>query len=264
MLVDYHIHTKECGHARGEMPEYVEAAIARGLPEMGFSDHMPLPYLPLDEEYMMPTARFPEYLAEVARLQEKYPRIRIRLGVEADFIPGYTEQLVQILSGYPLDYVYGSVHFIDGWLHDDSRFIDGYERHGVDNVYRDYFRLVQGAAESGVFDILSHLDLVKKFGFRPQRDIRGLLEETVAAVAESGKCIEINTSGLRKPVREIYPGKELLELLFGANVPVTLGSDAHAPEEVAGDFDQAVALLRRVGYRKIATFRKRQRYLVDL
>ncbi len=264
MLVDYHIHTKECGHARGQMYEYVEAAIARGLPEMGFSDHMPLPYLPLDEEYVMPAAKFPGYLDEVARLREKYPQIQIRLGVEADYVPGYTAQLLEILSGYPLDYVYGSVHFIDGWLHDDARFIDGYEIRGVDNVYRDYFHLVQEAAESGAFDILSHLDLVKKFGFRPQREIRGLLEETVAAVARSGKCIEMNTSGLRKPVKEIYPGKELLELLFAANVPVTLGSDAHAPEEVAGDFDQAVALLRQVGYRKIATFRKRRRYLVDL
>ncbi|MBE0466671.1 MAG: histidinol-phosphatase, partial [Candidatus Desulforudis sp.] len=110
-----------------------------------------------------------------------------------------------------------------------------------------------------LFDSLAHPDLLKKFGCRPAGDITALYRETVAAIAAAGVCVEVSTAGLRAPVGEIYPHPDFLRLCRDYGVPVTLGSDAHAPEQVGDRFYEAVALLKQVGYREVTTFRRRRR-----
>ena len=138
-LVDYHIHTSRCGHAVGEMAAYVERAIAAGLPEIGFSDHIFLYWLPPDQrdpELAMPEDAFDTYVDDVARLQHRYREITIRLAVEADFIVDHESTLKGILDRYPWDYVLGSVHFIGDWGMDDSRYLARYDAWDIDDYYR--------------------------------------------------------------------------------------------------------------------------------
>src|SRR5688572_19152259 len=152
-LNDYHVHTARCGHAVGRMEEYVAQARAARLPEMGFSDHLYLYWLPLaerDPELAMGEAELDEYVEDVLRLRRSNPDLTIRLAIEADYIEGYQDELREILTRYPWDYVLGSVHFIDTWGFDDSRYLATYDEWDVDALYERYFELVMAAAESGL------------------------------------------------------------------------------------------------------------------
>ncbi|MGE3269748.1 MAG: histidinol-phosphatase HisJ family protein [Chloroflexota bacterium] len=261
-LVDYHIHTARCGHASGEMAAYVQRAIRAGLPEMGFSDHIFLYWVPpeqRDPELAMSEGEFDGYVEEALQLQAAYPEITIRLAVEADFIPDQEATLKGILDRYPWDYVLGSVHFIGDWGLDDSRYLSGYDAWDIDELYEHYFGLVLQAANSGHFDTMAHLDLVKKFGHRARKDTMDLYARVARGLAAAGVAIEVNTAGLYKPVAELYPQQDLLVACRKAGVPVTLGSDAHAPEEVARDFPLALESLRAAGYERILAYQGRRR-----
>ena len=261
-LVDYHIHTARCGHAVGSMEEYLERAVELGLGEIGFSDHLHLYFLPRDRRdptLAMAEEELPEYVESVLRLRDRHPRIPVRLGIEADYFPGQEDVLRRILEPYPWDYVYGSVHFIGDWGFDDPKYVDRYAEWDIDELYRRYFGLVKGAADSGLFDVLGHLDVVKKFGHRPERDPGPLYASVAAALREAGVCIEVSTAGLRKPVGEIYPGPQLLTECARHGVPVTLGSDSHKPTEVGFAYDRALEALKAAGYRSIARFQRRTR-----
>jgi histidinol-phosphatase (PHP family) len=244
------------------MAQYVERAVRAGLPEMGFSDHIFLYWLApeqRDPELAMPEADFDAYVQDVFHLRRQFPEIEIRLAVEADFMPDHEGTLKGILDRYPWDYVLGSVHFIGAWGLDDSRYLAGYDAWDIDELYEHYFSLILRAAESGHFDTMAHLDLVKKFGHRARKDLADLYGRVARGLARTGVAIEVNTAGLRKPVGELYPHLDLLTACRKAGVPATLGSDAHAPEEVAADFPLAIEHLRAAGYDRVLAYRDRRR-----
>jgi histidinol-phosphatase (PHP family) len=262
-LVDYHVHTARCGHAAGAMERYVERAIQAGLVELGFSDHLYMYWLAPDRrdpELGMAEWEHDFYIEDVERCRSRYARdITIRLSTEADFIPGHERELESILRAYDWDYVIGSVHFIDDWGFDDSRYLDGFRNWDIDALYAHYFDLVGSSAETGLFETIGHADLIKKFGHRPLADQRDTYAALAARFAGANVCVEVNTAGLRKPVGDIYPDPDLLRACHAAGVPVTLGSDAHAAPEVAADFASAATLLSTVGYDSYLRFERRQR-----
>jgi histidinol-phosphatase (PHP family) len=267
-LVDYHVHTARCGHAAGAMERYVEHAIEAGLTELGFSDHLFMYWLPPDQrdpELGMAEWEHDFYIEDVERCRRRYASdIVIRLSTEADFIPGHEAELEAILRRYDWDYVIGSVHFLDGWGFDDSRFVRGFETWDIDALYARYFDLVGASAETGLFDTIGHADLVKKFGHRPVRDPAELYAHVAARLARAGVCVEVNTSGLRKPCREMYPHPDLLRACQARGVPTTFGSDAHAPTEVAADLEAATTLMRKAGYAAFTKYAARRRSEVVL
>jgi histidinol-phosphatase (PHP family) len=250
------------------MERYVERAIEAGIAELGFSDHLFMYWLPAaqrDPELGMAEWEHDFYISDVERCRGRYASdIQIRLSTEADFIPGHEQELERILRGYDWDYVIGSVHFIGEWGFDDSRYIAEFASRDIDSVYAEYFSLVAASAETGLFDTIGHSDLVKKFGHRPRSDPARWYEEVAGRIAKTGVCVEVNTAGLRKPVGEIYPHPELLAAFKAAGVPVTLGSDAHAPGEVAADFGAGCELLKQVGYAEFVKYEGRRRSHVRL
>ncbi len=266
MLVDYHTHHYRCGHAEGRMDEYVEAAITAGLAEIGLSDHSPIYHLGADPHPLPRTAmsqhEFPAYVAEMTAVRERFAgAITVRLGVESDYVLGWDEHYRTLWRQYPLDYVIGSVHWLDRWSIFSHELPPG---RSADDVYAEYLHTTQAAARSGAYDIIGHLDCLKTSGHIPDLRITPLLEATVRVLAECGIVVELNTSGWRKPVADCYPRAELLACCHHYGVRVTLSSDAHAPELVAGGYADAVGLLRDIGYREIATFAQRQRRMVPL
>lgn len=266
-MINYHIHTKRCGHAYGEIEEYVAEAKKVGLKEIGFSDHIPMYFLPVEERdktIAMAEEELPTYVEEVLSLRRNNPELKIKLGIEADFEPGSEEQLRQILCKFPLDYVFGSIHFLDGWGYDNPAYIEEYNQRKIDDIYETYFKKLKDAASSGLFDILAHPDLIKKMGFKPEKSMLPLYEQTVKVISEKAVCIEVNTAGLRAPVKELYPNKEFLELCFHYGVPVTIGTDAHHPSQVGEGLQEGFQLIKEVGYKQIATFEKRKRIMVDI
>jgi histidinol-phosphatase (PHP family) len=260
---DTHTHTARCGHAAGRDEEIVEAAIGRGLAAIAITDHMPFYWLPPqqhDPHLAMSADELPRYVEAVLGLKERYRgRIEVLLGIEADFIPTHGAELVRILEAYPFDVVLGSVHVVDGWLVDApsslARLSRGQDE--VDRVWGRYAELLIAAAGSGLFDVLAHLDLPKKFGHRPSRPFAGRQADVVAAVAASGCAVELSSAGRRKPVGEDYPAPELVRVLASAGARFVLSSDAHAPAEVGYAFVELVSGARACGIRDVMVFRRR-------
>jgi histidinol-phosphatase (PHP family) len=251
-----------CGHAEGEMEKYIAVAKQRGLQELGFSDHIPMYFLPekeRDSSIAMREEDLPGYVQKIKDLQKTFYPWPIKIGIEADYIPGMETKLADILRQYDFDYVLGSIHFLDGWGFDNPANIDGYKKCDLWELYRQYFFTLGQAAVSGLFDVLAHPDLIKKFGFDPGRELDRSYREALQQISDSGVCVEINTAGLRVPKKEIYPSPEFLNLCFENKVPVSLGSDAHKPEQVGADFNLALELLRSIGYNQVVKFDRRNR-----
>jgi len=257
-ICDYHMHTYLCGHASGQPEDYAQQAIQKGLKEIGFSDHAPL-LSHCDPTVTMDRDQLPDYCAMIEQVRDRMQdKLKILVGIEADFLTGYEEQTAEMLKSYSFDYVIGSVHFIQEWAFDNPAEKTGWDNKDTNKIYRQYFEALRSSAQTGLFDIMGHIDLVKKFGHRATEDISEDILQTAEVFKQAGVAIEINTSGLRKPVKEIYPSLALLKFFCEKNVPVTFGSDSHAPEEVGYAFDQAVALAKEAGYKEYVTFSKRK------
>ncbi len=198
-------------------------------------------------------------LKKSARRKTIFRRLTIRLALEVDYLPGHEEWIRELAARHPWDYFIGSVHYVsDSWAIDDPQKLSEWKNRDAFEVWSAYFERLTMAAESKLFEIIGHADLPKKFGHRPTRDCAPLYEKFLAAAKQSGCAIELNTAGLRKDCREIYPSREILELAFQKGVPITFGSDAHAAGEVGMNFAEAVQLARSVGYKECRRFERRK------
>ncbi len=279
MLTDYHLHLRpddaqaspERYFTVANAERYREAASARGIEELGVSEHV---------------YRFREAL-EVWRhpFWERYAhddldsycafvreQTDLRLGIEADFVPGAEDRTASLLQARDFDYVVGSVHFIREGAVDMDEYTVWNPKdpsRSPEQVWRRYFEMVAESAASGLFDIIAHPDLVKYFGGahperRPEGDPRRYYEPVVEAALDVGVAIEISTAGLRKPAGEIYPAPAFLEMCVEAGVPLALSSDAHRPQDVGAGYEQALALLGELGVGELATFERRRRTMCPL
>ena len=255
---DLHMHTPLCRHAVGEPVEYARRADETGLTEIGFSDHSPMLRDDFDN-WRMFDRQLDEYVAKVRLAQREFPELTIRLALEVDYLPGQEEWIRKLAARHPWDYFIGSVHYVsDSWDIDNPAKLSEWKKRDAFEVWSAYFERLTLAAESKLFEIIGHVDLPKKFGISPAQDCTPLYEKFLNAAAKSNCAIELNTAGLRKDCKEIYPSRELLEIAFQKNVPITFGSDAHAPGEVGMNFPEVVELARSAGYRESRRFEQRK------
>jgi len=271
MKVDLHNHTKLCNHATGEVEEYVKKAIEKDIKIFGFSDHAPMDF---DKNYRMGFEDMKIYEKWIKDAKEKFKeKIEILFAYEVDFLPGLMDKRVLEAD---VDYLIGSVHFLpkskshkeivihqDLWGFDNPEFIGEYKNQDINKIYQDYFDAIEAMAKSSLFDIVGHLDLIKVFNFKPTKDIRLIAQKALKAIKKSDMVLEINSAGFRKPVNEPYPSKELLEVAYELDIPITFGSDAHKPEQVGFKLEKIIELAKEIGYKKCAIFRKRERELIN-
>ena len=256
------MHTPLCGHATGEPVDYARRALEVGLTEIGFSDHSPMRLDDFDD-WRMRNDQLDEYVEKVRRAQRELPQLTIRLALEVDYLPGHEDWIRDLAARHPWDYLIGSVHYVsEGWAIDNPNKLSEWNQRDSFEVWTIYFDLLTRAAETGLFEIIGHADLPKKFGHRPTRDCTPLYEKFLNAARKHNCAIELNTAGLRKDCQEIYPSRQILELAFQKGVPVTFGSDAHAPGEVGMNFAEAIQLARQTGYGESCRFAQRQRQLL--
>jgi histidinol-phosphatase (PHP family) len=254
MLVDYHIHA--AGHGEYEysmvwIEQFVINARRRNINEIGFSEH--------DE--------FSSWvnIDVIKAVQAKNNDIRIRLGMEADYIPGQENGIRQKVTAYDYDYVIGSIHFINNWGFDNPEYKDRFDQYNIDEIYGAYFNLVEEMIRTGLFDVVGHMDLVKIWGHRPKnRSLIDYVKPVLNTIKKSGMVVEINSAGLRKPVKEIYPAHEIVQLMFSLNIPITLSSDAHHPEQVGEGFSETIDLITRCGYRSIIQFDQHRKTVIQI
>jgi histidinol-phosphatase (PHP family) len=262
-MIDIHNHTSLCGHASGTPEEYIEQAIKKGIEIYGFSDHAPLPDH-LREGVTMKSSEAEEYIKKIERVRDIYEdRISVMIGFEVDY-PLHKSFSRDYFDDPRIDYIIGSIHYIKEQPVDYEEDLRIYKEKGIDQVYREYYETLVELAASGLVDILGHLDLIKKFGYRSSEDLSGYIKEIAYQAKKTDTAIEINTAGLRKPVNELYPSREILEILQKQGVQFTIGADAHSPEEVGSDLTIAAELLRSIGVKELVYFSKREKKVQPL
>ncbi len=255
--IDLHNHTTRCHHAEGTIDEYIQRAIELGIDIYGFSEHAPMDF---DPHYRLKFEEMKGYEQEVLAAKQSYQeQIDIRLGYEVDYLEGHIDR--RVLEA-PVDYLIGSVHFLDKWSFDNPEFIGEWKSRNIDEIWRAYFEAIEAMAKYGKFNIVGHFDLIKVFKFLPSKDIRLLAKEALRAIKKSGMPLEINGAGLRKPIRELYPSQPLLEEAYAYGIPITFGSDAHSISQVGFGYSEAIALAKGVGYTQAVTFKQKERQLM--
>ena len=260
MIVDYHLHLRDddgnIAHRVDAVGPFLETALARGVNEIAFTEHV---------YYFRQTAEIWDvpYLAERcvydldaycdAVLEAKRGGLPVKLGIEIDYVGERQQRLAELLEGYPWDFRLGSVHWLGGAAVDMSP--GAWEVMTVDEIWQRYTGALCELAVSGAVEALAHADLPKIFGRRPEAPLLAALHEQAAfAIAASGVAVEISTAGLRKPVGELYPDPAFLDACVGAGTPITLASDAHEPDLVGAEFQQALALARAAGCQTVTVF----------
>lgn len=292
-MSDYHLHLHPHRPMPGAPPagvyppgyidRYVEVALARGVTELGFTEHLyrcveseaalghwwedePNPVL-RDQMIEMVTREsnlsLERYVSVV--LDAKQRGLPVKLGLEVDFQPGTERKVLDLIAPYPWDFLIGSVHWIGGWDFADHAAAAEFGERGIETAWRQYFELETQLAGAGMVDVLAHADVIKKVGLRPAPEVmEELYRPVVAAAAASGIAVEVSSGGLRRESNEIFPAQSLLDLAHEAGVPITLASDGHLAEQAGLGHDLVVATARAAGYTSYLRFDRRHALPTDL
>jgi histidinol-phosphatase (PHP family) len=260
ILYETHSHTPLCKHAIGDPSEYAQAAYDCGLRGLTVTCHNPMPN-GYSAGVRMEMDQFQEYVDLVEQTRVQWDgRLDVRLGLECDYFPGYESWLEKQVTAADFHYILGSVHpqcreFYDKFWQDDP--ID---------FQLSYFDQLAQTAEQGLFDCLSHPDLVKNetsTDWNPLKildDIRAALDR----IARTGIAMELNTSGLRKTISEMNPCPEILLEIRAREIPIVIGADAHDPGRVGDRFVEALDLLAKCGFESVSYFLERRRHDVPI
>jgi histidinol-phosphatase (PHP family) len=267
MLTDYHVHLRPDDPAAtaaeyftaDNAARYREIAAERGIQELGVAEHVYRFTAALD------VWQHPLWVESAHDDIDRYcdfvrDETDLKLGIEADFIPGREERMRALLEQRDWDYVIGSIHFLAEGALDYDRFDVWNSARSADHVWKTYFTWLGELAASGMYDIMAHPDLVKHWGRErpwPEKDLRFYYDLAMEQIAESGIAVEVSTAGLRKPVGEIYPAVAFLEMVVDAGNPIVLSSDAHTPEHLGHEYERALELLDAVGINELAVFERR-------
>ena len=260
VLFESHSHTPLCKHAFGEPSEYAEVALRRGLKGLIVTCHNPMPN-GFSARVRMGEDELEQYVDLVAATTDRFrDRVDVRLGLEADYFEGMEAYLERQLGSADFHFVLGSVHpQID-------EFRERYWQDDLVEVQRTYFRLLAKSAETGLFDSISHPDLIKNFtaeAWRPEM-IMDEICRTLDRIADCGVAMELNTSGVNKTISEMNPMPAMLREMAVRRIPITLGSDAHIPERVADGYETALEILKDCGFTHVNYFLQRQRHEVAI
>ena len=244
MLVDLHVHGMAHGefkHSEEELRAFLDCAEKQELDILGFAEH----------DWFLEDIDFPL----IRQLQGSTP-VELRVGVEVDHRPG--REPFGKLDTYPFDYLIGSVHEIDGFLFDHPDYLEMYKKWDRDALYTAYFELLEDLIRSGSYDVVGHFDLIKVFGCRPSKSIVPVVTDLLEQVKKKDLVVEVNTAGKYKPVGELYPSREILQLCLDLGVFITLGSDAHLPSHVGRDLAEQAEVLVGLGFKEVVAFKNRK------
>ena len=254
------MHTTLCRHATGSVDEYARRAVDRGLKGMTVTCHCPLPDK-IDQAVRMEPEELVTYVDTVNRAAETWQgQLDIRLGLESDFAPFLVSFLTKLHGLHRFSYILGSVHPHAGY------YKQRYDTGDIPSSRRTYYNLLAEAAETGLFDCLSHPDLIKNFDHEEWNfDLYApVIEASLDRVARVGTCMELNTSGLLKKIKEFNPGRAQLEMMHTRRIPVVVGADAHSPARVGDQFIEALDLLADIGYSHVSIFLDRERQEIPI
>ncbi len=254
---DYHIHSW-FSDGKSAPEDYIAPAIAAGISEIGFSEHLTLFRGIL--KWSMDCPDVESYIRNIKSLKEKTRNIIVKTGLEVDFFPGKEKEILSCISRPELDYIIGSVHYLGESTVDLGP--EFYEGKNINDLFESYFNQVTEAAASGLFDIIAHCDLIRIYGYKPTTDQEPLYRKLAKSFRIHDVVFEVNTNGRNRPIADFYPERQFLKIFREEGVPVCVNSDAHIPSRVGQYFDEAYDLLREAGFTEMAVFDKRERFMI--
>jgi histidinol-phosphatase (PHP family) len=256
-MIDYHLHTLFCNHAVGSMERYIQRAVDLGLREICFLDHLTIRNA--DPGLSMTPFEVPFYFQAVRDLKQKYRnRISIKVGLEVDFNPDCLEIIKDIIETFAFDVIAVSLHFPGGLDVVSQRSAWHRGEKNADDVYKLYCDNLKNMLEYGYFDVICHIDLIKKFGQNPSRSYEKEFDEILRIIKDNDITVEVNTSGYDHPTGDFYPSLEILKKCHELGIRITLGSDAHQPANVGNHFERVIPVLLSVGYSRLTNFTNRE------
>jgi len=255
-MIDYHNHTKLCKHAEGELYQYVEKAIAMGITEMAFTDHMPLPNN-FDIAHRMSEKEMDMYAEWVNQAQSNYPEIKILFGIEADYYEGFEEYTEKYLNQYDFDIIIMSIHFMKNWSQGNWVFHYNFPNRSFEDIYTEYLQSITNGLKTGLYDVVGHLDIVKTPGQSMTQLVPDKLSKVLQEIKRQKMVLEINSSGFRKKVAEPYPELEMLDMIRENDVAICVGSDSHSPGQVGLKFEEIYEVLKQKGFKALTHLKKR-------
>jgi len=259
-MIDYHNHTKLCKHAEGEVYQYVEKAISLGITEMAFTDHMPLPN-GFDIAHRMSENEMEIYINWVNQVQSRYSEIKILLGIETDYYEGFEKYTEKFLNSYNFDLVTMSIHFLKNWPKSSWVFNYDFPDRSIKDIYTEYLNTLIKGINTGLYDIVGHLDIIKTPEHPMIQLVPDLVSEVLKTIKKNNMILEINSSGFRKKVGEPYPSIDMFDIINEFCVPLCVGSDSHSPQQVGFMFDDIYNSLKLKGIENLTHFEKRKRII---
>ena len=253
LFSDYHMHPQVHSlrpYSQALLQPWADAARARGLRDIALTDH---------DRYHAGVD-----FDEIEKLRAANPDLQIRAGIELDNDPVHSAAgRAWVEKNWErLDFVLGSVHFLRGdWAFDHAGEEAEFERRDLDEIYADYYERIRAIAASGLVDCLSHLDLVKIFGYRPTHPFSDVLDTVLDEIQSADLALELSTAGWRKPVGELYPSDEIIRRAQARGIPFTTASDAHSHVQQGENFERLAEKMDAMGIREVALFHRHERTL---
>lgn len=275
MLADYHVHTIYSDDSEYPMAEVVRDAIAMGLTEICFTDHVDygikrdwddprgMTYRPggpgEPERMAVANVDYPKYTAEIGALRQQYKdRIVIRMGMEFGMQQHTIPEYEKLFHAWPFDFIILSVHQVE----DKEFWTQDFQRGRTQEEYnlRYYEEMLQLVRRYHDYSVLGHMDLISRYdkaGPFPFERIRPVVTEILKTVVADGKGIEVNTSSHRYGLKDLTPSVDILSLYreLGGRI-ITIGSDSHRKEHLGADIPETMQTLKQLGFREIFTFEK--------
>lgn len=254
LVADYHNHPQahrtDLPYSQETLQPWADKARELGLQDLAFTDH---------DRYKDGVS-----FEEIDILRQNNPDIKFRSGIEMDNDPETSASGHKWVEANwdKLDFVLGSVHFIREFPFDHPHYIKEYDKHDINDLYRDYYRNIKEIASTGLVDSMAHLDLIKIFKFFPTESMDELYHEVLDVIKSKDLSMEISTAGLRKPIGEIYPDRKLIQIAKDKGITFTIAGDAHAAHDLCHNYDKLEALLREMNITQVAIYEKHQRTLV--
>ena len=255
LSADYHNHPQahrtDLPYSFDVLEPWALKAKELGLKDLAFTDH---------DRYK---AGFS--FEEIDKLQERHPEIKFRAGIELDNDPETSADGHKwVRENYDkLDFVLGSVHFVKDFPFDHPHFIKEYDKYDINELYREYYKNIKEIAATGLVDSLAHLDLIKIFKFFPTEDMTEIYDEVLSFIKEKDLSIEISTAGIRKPIAEIYPSREIVSMAKAKGITFTIAGDAHAAKDLSHNYDKLADYLKEFEITEVATYEKHQRKMIS-
>ena len=277
-LVDYHLHTAVTIDGKMNEVEACARAVELGFQEIAFTNHVMLN----QPDYLMSQSSFLNHWENIQGCLERFPQLQIRLGIEMDYYPNRVTEIGNIVEHYerligrPFDFVLGAVHEIEGGFFSSKRHAPAFfQSRDLLSLYYAYFDLVTRAVQSGLFDIMAHPDLIKKYTHEftqavPFERYAPAVDLLITALISCGVGIEVNTKGLKLSVKETYPSMEFLQLYLtrehssGADPIITIGSDAHKVDELGFGILEMAESLKILHVKKLMSFVRREKIPITI